>query len=211
MKHSICFSRRVAALARVLINSSLVVPVVWPSSMLHADVLDRSLKLRFAFDAPPAGEVIADTSSSAAHSGANHGATWVASHAGRSGVMRFDGFSLNRIVVGAAPDLNSRVGTIAFWLKSLQVTPTPRRYAMVFDRRTSAGDLIYQDPNGHLANQAQQANGARANSQTTVANVTDGGWHHIAYAYDQGVSGSSPSTWTVFWTRQSPTQQPGLG
>src|SRR6185369_1077199 len=185
MKDSIRFPRCIDALACVLLNSSLVALALLPSSMVHADVLDRSLKMRFCFDAPPAANVIADTSFAASHFGTNLGATWVASNEGRSGVMRFDGLSLSRIVVRAAPDLNSLVGTIGFWLRSLEVTPTPRRYAMVFDRRSTAGDLVYQEPEGHLANQAQQASEVRANSQTTAANVTDGNWHHVAYVYDQ--------------------------
>src|SRR5439155_24889424 len=63
-------------------------------------------------------------------------------------------------------------------------------YAILFDRRAAGGDVIYQNPDGHLVNQAQQATGGGANSQTTGANLTDGVWHHVAYVYNQAVLGA---------------------
>jgi len=65
-------------------------------------------------------------------------------------------------------------------MKSTNVTANPNAYAILFDRRAAGGDVIFQDPNGHLANQAQQPTGGGANSQTTGANLTDGLWHHVA-------------------------------
>jgi hypothetical protein len=154
-----------------------------------ADVLDGSLKVRLDFDAAPVGDIIPDRSPGGVHPGTNIGATWVAGEAGRQGVMNLDGFVPSLITVAAAPDLNSTVGTIAFWMKSTEVTANPNANAIIFDRRTAGGEVIYQDATGHLTNQAQQASGGAANSQTSAANVTDGLWHHIAYVYDQSVSG----------------------
>jgi hypothetical protein len=157
---------------------------------VHADVLDSSLLVRLNFDAAPVGDVVVDSSPGGGHPGTNVLATWMASEDGRQGVMSFDGTVPNQIKVGAAPALNSTTGTIAFWMKSTNVTGSPTGYAMLMDRRTAGGDVIFQDPSGHLNNQARQATGGAANSQTTTANVTDGKWHHIAYVYNQAVQGT---------------------
>src|SRR5260370_13713219 len=154
-----------------------------------ADVIDSSLIIRFNFDAPPVGAVIVDTSPAGAHPGANIFATWQDSEAGRTGVMSFDGTLASQITLPAALDLNSSVGATTFWMKSALVTPSADAYAIIFDRRGNGGDVIYQEPGGHLADQAQQASGAQANAQTTGANLTDSNWHHVAYVYDQGPSG----------------------
>ena len=169
-----------ASLAFIALNL-----VVMPS--VNADVLDSSLIVRLNFDAAPVNDVIVDTSPAGGHPGTNVLATWVASETGRLGVMNFDGTVPNEITVAAAPALNSTVGTIAFWMKSTNVTqslPNPR--AVLFDRRTLAGDLIYQDANGHLANGS--FSGGTANAQTTGSNPTDGQWHHVAYVYNQAIS-----------------------
>src|SRR5580765_4127212 len=112
--------------------------VVMPS--VNADVLDSSLIVRLNFDAAPVNDVIVDTSPAGGHPGTNVLATWVASDGGRQGLMSFDGTVPNQIKVGAAPALNSPVGTIAFWLKSTNVTGSPDGYAMLMDRRTAGGD-----------------------------------------------------------------------
>ena len=122
--------------------------------------------LIYNFDAAPAGDVIVDTTTNAVkHNGVNVGATWVASDGGHTGVMSFDGLVQNQITIAPAPEFDLVRGTIAFWMKSPEVTPTPNPYAAIFDRRaqapdgfpTTGGDVIYQDPSGHLANQAQTA------------------------------------------------------
>ena len=166
-------------IALIALNLVLALPV-------HADVIDSSLIVRFNFDAAPTNDVIVDTSPAGGHPGTNNLATWAASEAGRQGVMNFDGTVPNQITLAAAPALNSTVGTIAFWMKSTNVTQLPNPDAVLFDRRTLAGDVIYQDPNGHLANQA--TSGGTGNAQTTGANPTDGQWHHVAYVYNQAIS-----------------------
>ncbi len=159
-----------------------IAPAAW------GDVLDASLIVRFNFDAAPVNDVIVDTSPAGGHPGTNNLATWVTTEDSRQGIMFFDGVLQNQITLAAAPALNSQTGTIAFWMKSTNVTEIPNPYAILFDRRTLAGDVIYQDPSGHLANQA--TSGGTANSQTTGANLTDGKWHHVAYVYNQVISGT---------------------
>src|SRR5713101_7928977 len=102
---------------------------------VRADVLDNSLIVRFNFDAAPTNDVIVDTSPAGGHPGTNSLATWVASEAARQGVMNFDGTVPNQITLAAAAALNSTVGTIAFWMKSTNVTQLPNPYAVLFDRR----------------------------------------------------------------------------
>jgi hypothetical protein len=176
--------------ARILFSLGLLALPLGMPFHLRADVIDASLKVRFNFDAAPVADAIADTSPAAGHPGANNSAQWAATEGGRNGVMNFDGTIPAQITVPAAADLNSNVGAITFWMESSLVTANPNAYAIIFDRRSQGGDVIYQEPAGHLANQAQQASGGGANSQTTTASLTDGKWHHIAYVYDQGPSGS---------------------
>lgn len=180
--HQISPPTRVGNLFTALVGFNLVF-----APLLNGDVLDSSLIVRFNFDAAPTNDVIVDTSPAGGHPGTNNLAVWAASEAGRLGVMNFDGTVPNEITLAAAPALNSTLGTIAFWMKSTNVTQVlsnPR--AVLFDRRTLAGDLIYQDANGHLANGA--FSGGTANAQTTGSNPTDGQWHHVAYVYNQAIS-----------------------
>ena len=153
--------------------------------------------VHFAFDAAPQGEVIVDGSPSANHNGVNVGATWVASQDGRTGVMSFDPNVASQITLAGVPDLNSMRGTIAFWMESPLTTPSPNPYAMLLDRRAmpadgvpvTGGDVIYQLPDGHISDQAEVAARSRANEFSTIANLTDGKWHHVAYVFDQTARG----------------------
>ena len=184
------FSFSTSLLARCFSSVGIVALNLILVPLVGADVLDSSLKVRLNFDAAPAGTVVADTSPAGGHPGTNNFATWVANEAGRQGVMSFDGNALNQITLAAAPELNSPAGTITFWMKSTNVTVNPNgAYAILFDRRAAGGDVIFQGPDGHVFNQATQASGGGANSQTTAANLTDGNWHLVAYVYNQGASG----------------------
>ena len=154
----------------------------------------------YSFDAAPVNNVIVDssTNTTAPHNGTDLGATWVASQDGRTGVMSFDGVAQDQITIAPTNDLNSTRGTIAFWMQSSNVTQLPNPYAAVFDRRaepadnlsSTGGDVIYQAPDGHLANQAQAPGVGNVNAQETALNVTDNKWHHIAYLFDQSAGGS---------------------
>jgi hypothetical protein len=167
----------------------MTLPGATPVTSAEATLtVEPELSVIFNFAAEPVDEVIVDSSPSAVkHDGLNAGAMWMASEDGRSGVMHFDGENApGMITVAAAPELNLERGTIAFWMKSAAVTQTPNAYAMIFDRRTSVGDVIYQDPSGALANQV--AGGL--NAQATTVNPTDNKWHHVAYTYDQNAGGA---------------------
>jgi Concanavalin A-like lectin/glucanases superfamily len=145
--------------------------------------------LIYSFDAEPVGDVIVDTTANTIkHNGTNVGAIWVASEAGRTGVMSFDGTVPSQITVAPAPELSSVRGTIAFWMQSSNVTANGNE-VILFDRRdNTGGDVIYQGLDGHLANQARLS--GTANAQTTGSLVADNKWHHIVYVYDQTAGGS---------------------
>jgi hypothetical protein len=44
-------------------------------------------------------------------------------------------------------------------------------------------------PDGHISDQAEVAGRSPANEFSTLANPTDGKWHHVAYVYDQTTKG----------------------
>ncbi|HEU0040493.1 MAG TPA: LamG domain-containing protein, partial [Verrucomicrobiae bacterium] len=145
--------------------------------------------MRFNFDSAPAGNVIVDTSPAAAHPGTNFGATWSASEGGRSGVMDFRAPIPNRITVPAIPALNSSTGTISFWIKTPGNRARGDFAAILFDRRTSVGDVITLTDGGTIFVQAR-GSGGNANAFAGNVMINDNNWHHVAYVYDQSDSGS---------------------
>src|SRR5262249_22002331 len=154
--------------------------------------------VHYSFDAAPQGGVIVDSSPGTNHDGVNSGATWVASQDGRTGVMSFDPTVPSQITIAGTADMNSMRGTIAFWMESTLATPAPQTETMILDRRAmpadgvpvTGGDVIYQLLDGHISDQAEVAGRSRANQFSTVANPTNGKWHHFAYVYDQTAQGS---------------------
>jgi hypothetical protein len=111
-----------------------------------------------------------------------------------------------RITVPAIPALNSSTGTICFWIKTSGNRARGDYAAILFDRRTSDGDVITLTDDGTIFVQARTNYGnANVFSGSTVVN--DNTWHHIAYVYDQSASGSitiyvdgvldtsNPTTW----------------
>src|SRR5262249_12875108 len=108
---------------------------------------------------------------------------------GRSGVMDFTAPNPNRITVPAIPALNSSTGTISFWIKTPGNLIRGDFAAILFDRRTSQGDVITLTDDGVIFVQAE-TNYAHANVLTGTKVVNDNAWHHIAYVYDQSDSGS---------------------
>jgi len=123
--------------------------------------------------------------------GQNFGATWLASDAGRSGVMQFDATNGNQIVVRGYPQLNSTVGTISFWVRVNEFPATGSESAIVLDRRNTGGsgsgtviginDGLYA-PAGTIF---FQANPSGANPFSSGTTVNDGNWHHVAVTYSQ--------------------------
>ena len=174
-------------LSLVLTSFLLVVSSLRP--VFAADVIDASLRMRFNFDAAPVNNVIVDSSPSATHPGTNFLAVWSASESSRSGVMDFKAPILNRITVPAIPALNSSTGTICFWIKTPGNRARGDYAAILFDRRTSDGDVITLTDDGTIFVQAL-ANYSRANAFAGAAVVNDNVWHHIAYVYDQSDTGS---------------------
>src|ERR1044071_1377772 len=174
-------------LTLILTASLLVVSSLRP--VLAADVIDASLRMRFNFDAAPVNNVIVDSSPSATHPGTNFLATWSSSESSRSGVMDFKAPILNRITVPAIPALNSSTGTICFWIKTPGNRARGDYAAILFDRRTSDGDVITLTDDGTIFVQAF-ANYAHANAFAATKVVNDNVWHHIAYVYDQSDTGS---------------------
>ena len=87
------------------------------------------------------------------------------------------------------PALNSSTGTISFWIKSPGNLVRGDYAAILFDRRTSEGDIITLTDSGTIFVQARTNSGnANVFAGTTVIN--DNTWHHVAYVYDQSASGS---------------------
>ncbi len=154
-----------------------------------ADVIDASLRMRFNFDAAPVNNVIVDSSPSATHPGTNFLAVWNTSENNRTGVMDFKAPIVNRIIVPPIPALNSSTGTICFWIKTPGNLARGDYAAILFDRRTSDGDVITLTDTGTIFVQAF-ANYAHVNAFAGAAVVNDNVWHHIAYVYDQSASGS---------------------
>jgi len=61
--------------------------------------------------------------------------------------------------------------------------------AILFDRRSSDGDVITLVDDGTIFVQAA-SHGFHVNAFATTTAVNDDVWHHIAYVYDQGTFGS---------------------
>jgi hypothetical protein len=146
--------------------------------------------MRFNFDAAPVNNVIVDSSPSATHPGTNLGAIWNGSEGGRSGVMDFKAPNFNRIIIPAIPALNSTHGTINFWIKSSTNNHVQGDFAAVlFDHRSSQGDIMSLTDDGTIFVQARTNNG-NANVLSGNKVINDNVWHHIAYVYDQTDTGS---------------------
>lgn len=159
------------------------------STTVLADIIDNSLVLRFNFDAAPVANVIVDTSPAAGHPGTNLNTVWLSSEGTRNGVAQFTGQYSDRITVATNAALNSTTGTISFWMKSSGNSGRGDFAAILFDRRTSRGDLIALVDDGTIFVQARDAD-QNANTFSSNFMVNDGQWHHIAYVYDQSASGS---------------------
>ena len=158
---------------------------------LAAGTVDTSgLVCRLDFAAAPVGDVLVDSSPAGLHPGTNIGVTWAASEAGRNGVMQFTSIPVNQITVPPAEELNSLTTTITFWMKSAGNTDAGGHDgAIIFDHRTTAGDVIVMNDDGTLFVQATYTGGGVVNQFATVNVVNDDQWHHIAYTADQTAFG----------------------
>jgi hypothetical protein len=143
----------------------------------------------------PSTSVIADSKpGSPPYDGLDRGAVWAASDSDgttvRSGVMNFTSTNNTQITDFGYSDFNSTNGTIMFWMRSAAVdTSSGNEGAILFNWRPSGGQggiAFIQHDAGTFFVQAMN----NYNHFDSVANVTDGKWHHCAVTYDQSVSGS---------------------
>jgi hypothetical protein len=171
----------------------------------------------------PASKIVLDSKPiGVKHDGADFGATWLATDTDnnfitRTGVMQFAAVEFDQITLAANPDFNSPTGTITFWMRSAGTNGAGEFGAMLFDRRSSRGDVIVQADDGSIFVQANDGGGT-VNAFKTTGTVSDDLWHNIAYVYDQtgattvyidGVqSGSQVTTRPWSW---DPAQQIELG
>jgi hypothetical protein len=138
----------------------------------------------------PGGYILDSKPVGAPQPGANYGTKWLASVTDsaptpvtRSGVAHFS--SGAQVAIPTNSDFDSPVGTICFWM--LTDVPAAGNGSMLFDRRTSAGLVLFLDglPSGgvdvqYTGNASFQAGGY----------VVDNNWHHVALTYDQSASGA---------------------
>ena len=143
--------------------------------------------------APATGPVVLDSKPlGLPHDGINAGAGWLDSQTDgfsttRSGIMQFVASEGDQIKLPANSDFDSQQGTIAFWMLTAgNDTSSGNEGAILFDRRTSDGDVIVLKDDGTLFVQ----NNRGGNSFSTVNTVNDDRWHHIAYVYDGSATGS---------------------
>ena len=123
------------------------------------------------------------------HPGLNYGLNWLGSStdtAGtpvtRTGVAQFP---LGRqLAIPANADFNSATGTIAFWMHT--GTAATGNGTILFDRRTSAGTLLFIDGTGSGVINVQTYGGGNFSGGF----VGDGLWHHVALTYDQSATGT---------------------
>jgi hypothetical protein len=163
----------------------------------NVPVASPAMKLRFNFSAAPAGGVIVDSKPSGTlHNGVNNSAVWAVTNTDaaippvtRTGVMQFTNTGASQITVAADPDFNGPQGTIAFWIRTPGATGAGTEGAVIFDRRNNNGDVIVLHDNGRVFVQAYNNNNA-VNTFESASSIADNRWHHVAYVYDQGSSGS---------------------
>ena len=120
------------------------------------------------------------------HNGFNYGVNWYATGTDvvsvvHSGVVQFP---LGReITIPANADFNTGTGTICFWVLTAPL-PGSGNGIILFDRRTTAGTLMFYDTGGVVNFQA--AGGVNG---FTAGGIGDGAWHHVAMTYDQSSGG----------------------
>jgi hypothetical protein len=135
-----------------------------------------------------ASDVVADTKTTGTlFHGRNNGATWFASDASRSGVMKFSDTATTQVTVPGSPLLDSSTGTIMFWMRSAGAVGAGSEGAMIFDRRINGvGYVFVLADDGTLF---LQTNPTGANSFNSTVALADNAWHHVAITYDNAEGG----------------------
>lgn len=147
------------------------------------------------------GGVMRDTKPSGAPLAAfNRGSVWAPSNTDgamrtRTGVQQFSAATGSQIVVPAVPELNSTSGTITFWMRAPAPIPGPgSEGAILFDRRAlgnaGGGDVLLLKDDGSIGVQAETPPGRTSANTFSAGYLPDDIWHHVAYVYDQSLSGS---------------------
>ncbi|HAM71225.1 MAG TPA: hypothetical protein DCM86_06245 [Verrucomicrobiales bacterium] len=124
------------------------------------------------------------------HTAQGKAAHWLAADGARQGVLEFSATGGSQVVIPADPDFNTTTGTFAFWVQTSGTTGPGNDGAILFDRRTSAGDVLVQNDDGTLFVQANGGSGT-VNSFSSTGAIADGAWHHVAYVYDQANGGAT--------------------
>jgi hypothetical protein len=160
-----------------------------PAQVMKHTMAGTPLRISIA----PATDIVANAApASGPVNGQNFGATWLASDAGRQGVMNFDANEGDQIVVRGYPQLNSSYGTISFWVRLDSFPGTGNESAMVMDRRDTGGGgsgtiIGINDGPDNAGTVFFQANPTGANPFSTWTTINDGNWHHVAVTYGQAV------------------------
>jgi hypothetical protein len=138
----------------------------------------------------PANVVVNDSKpAGAAFDGFNYFGTWVAAstdalNRSRTGVMEFVETNHSQILVPPHSEFDTQKGTMSFWVRSGDTELN--NGSMLIDRRGANGEILVLTTGGFVTWQPTWLY-----NDTTAASVTDGNWHHLAYVYDQTVSGYS--------------------
>lgn len=163
-----------------------------------AAVSSANLKLRLNADS--AATLLTD-SSGAAHNGTNTSNTtiWMPSATDnatspvlRRGALQFDQASISQSVIPAHTDFNATTGTIMFWMKAGNVTGGGSEGSMLWDRRTTGGNvLVLMNTTFNTTNAGKlfsQPSGG--GSFYSTVRVDDDRWHHVAFVYNQAAGGT---------------------
>ncbi|MBL9171763.1 MAG: lamin tail domain-containing protein [Verrucomicrobiales bacterium] len=158
-----------------------------------------SLSLRYDFANAPDNEVIADVKPSGIlRNGTNFGARWEESSIDgaspalrRTGVMVFSAETGSQVTIAANPDVNINKGSVVFWMRSAGNQGPGNDGAILFDRRTTRGDVIVLNNEGRLLVQAVSGPGTVRNTFMSNRAIADDRWHLVTYTYDQTAAGAT--------------------
>ena len=127
----------------------------------------------------------------------NSGATWAASVSDgvttRNGVETLTNTPGNEISVLGYTNFDTPQGTIMLWMKSTGAGGGGNEAAILFDRRPGGGAggivLNQQDSTRAIPGSLVIQGGNNIPSLATPTSVSDNLWHHIAFTYDQSLTG----------------------
>lgn len=141
----------------------------------------------------PSSSVVADSKPTGLpFNGFNAGAVWAASDSDgtttRNGVMECTATNnADQVYIPAYSDLIATNGTIMFWMRSTgTVTTVGNEGATLLQWRNNNGGCAFiQEDSGVIQIQAMN----NWDHFFSIATVSDGKWHNVAFTYDQGPAG----------------------